>query len=112
MLVLRIIRINHNRSLTRKFRQMCSKSNFSDDKTNSVNENELKTDSSIELPPEPDNCCMSGCENCVWKQYAADLTDLYNVSGDNAKKIILEKIKDPTMQVFLKMELDLLDKKK
>lgn len=55
---------------------------------------------------------MSGCENCVWKKYASDLTDLYNVSGDNAKKIILEKIKDPTMQVFLKMELDLLNKKK
>lgn len=48
---------------------------------------------------------MSGCEKCVWIQYGKDLTDLYKDSGDTARKVILEKIKDPTMQVFLKMEL-------
>lgn len=58
-----------------------------------------------QLPPEPDNCCMSGCANCVWIQYAQDLTTLYKDSGETAKKIIMKKIKDPTMQVFLKMEL-------
>lgn len=64
---------------------------------------------SFKLPPEPDNCCMSGCANCVWIQYAQDLTDLYQVSGDTAKKIIMKRIKDPSMQVFLKMELNSLD---
>lgn len=53
---------------------------------------------------------MSGCENCVWIQYAKDLTDLYNDSGETAKKILLEKIKDPTMQVFLRMELKVIEK--
>jgi Oxidoreductase-like protein, N-terminal len=48
---------------------------------------------------------MSGCEKCVWIQYAKDLTDMYKDSGETARKVILEKIKDPTMQVFLKMEL-------
>lgn len=48
---------------------------------------------------------MSGCEKCVWIQYAKELTDLYKDSGKTARKIIMKKIQDPTMQVFLKMEL-------
>jgi hypothetical protein len=26
-------------------------------------------------PKEPDNCCMSGCVNCVWEQYNDDIRD-------------------------------------
>lgn len=26
-------------------------------------------------PEEPDNCCMSGCVNCVWDQFRDDLED-------------------------------------
>ncbi|CCF58222.1 hypothetical protein KAFR_0E00680 [Kazachstania africana CBS 2517] len=26
-----------------------------------------------EKPKEPDNCCMSGCRNCVWETYNEDL---------------------------------------
>lgn len=63
---------------------------------------------SPQLPPEPDNCCMSGCENCVWIQYGKELTELYKDSGETAKKVILERIKDPTMQVFIKLELNTL----
>lgn len=55
---------------------------------------------------------MSGCENCVWIMYAKELTDMYKDSGDTARKIILKKIEDPSMQVFIKMELDQIDQKK
>lgn len=84
-------------------RSVCSRSSAS---------TTFHTEIFFQLPPEPDNCCMSGCANCVWIQYAKDLTDLYQDSGGTAKQIILEKIKDPTMQVFIKMELTSLNHKK
>lgn len=54
---------------------------------------------------------MSGCEKCVWIEYAKTLTEMYSVSGEIAQKIILERLKDnPSMQVFMKMELNSLKK--
>lgn len=55
---------------------------------------------------------MSGCEHCVWITYAKELTELYKDSGETAKKMILKKIEDPSMQVFLKMELNHIESKK
>uniref|UniRef100_A0A8W7P3S6 Oxidoreductase-like domain-containing protein n=1 Tax=Anopheles coluzzii TaxID=1518534 RepID=A0A8W7P3S6_ANOCL len=62
-------------------------------------------DSVPELPPEPTTCCMSGCQNCVWIQYAADLTKILDDGGEKAREIVLEKISDPSLKMFLKMEL-------
>lgn len=60
---------------------------------------------SLQLPPEPTTCCMSGCQNCVWIQYAADLTKILDDGGEKAREIVLEKISDPSLKMFLKMEL-------
>ena len=58
-----------------------------------------------EIPEEPTTCCMSGCANCVWIEYAENIK---NVLGDSdSKKIaqkILDKIQDPNMKAFLSME--------
>jgi hypothetical protein len=54
---------------------------------------------------------MSGCQNCVWIQYATELTEMYRDGGEQAKKIILERIKDPSLQMFLKLELKNLEQK-
>lgn len=62
-----------------------------------------------QLPEEPTTCCMSGCDNCVWIQYAKELTDLYRDSGAQARKILKEKIKDPSIQMFLQLELKKLE---
>lgn len=65
----------------------------------------IDEETDVELPPEPTDCCMSGCQNCVWIVYAETLTKMYDDGGEKAKKIILTRIQDPTMKVFLKMEL-------
>ncbi|XP_053676490.1 oxidoreductase-like domain-containing protein 1 [Anopheles nili] len=71
------------------------------------------SDGSIpELPPEPTTCCMSGCQNCVWIQYAADLTKILNDGGDKARDIVLQKISDPSLKMFLKIELQNLQSEK
>ncbi|CAH1274106.1 OXLD1 [Branchiostoma lanceolatum] len=57
------------------------------------------------LPPlPPDNCCMSGCANCVWLQHAEELLEHYKDGGDKALEAI-DQIQDPSLKMFLKMEL-------
>lgn len=62
-------------------------------------------DSVPTLPEAPTNCCMSGCANCVWIEYAKELTKIYSDGGDKAKELILEKITDPSLKMFLQIEL-------
>ncbi|XP_026476708.1 oxidoreductase-like domain-containing protein 1 [Ctenocephalides felis] len=72
------------------------------------------------MPEEPTTCCMSGCANCVWIEYAEKLTKYYlakskdlNNSNDFAKvkSHILNKVSDSNMQAYLMMELRILEKK-
>ena len=56
-------------------------------------------------PPEPPiTCCMSGCDNCVWKEYAEQLIEYYKDGGEMIRKEIAE-IDDPALKAFLQMEL-------
>ncbi|EDW83683.1 uncharacterized protein Dwil_GK13547 [Drosophila willistoni] len=64
-----------------------------------------KCDDDIEIPPEPTNCCMSGCANCVWLDYAQTLSKLLNDNDECAREIILKKITDPNLKMFLSLEL-------
>ncbi|CAM9013442.1 unnamed protein product [Wickerhamomyces anomalus] len=38
-------------------------------------------------PTEPNNCCMSGCVNCVWEQYNDDLKDWRRLRNEAAIKL-------------------------
>ena len=38
-------------------------------------------------PPEPDNCCMSGCINCVWELFRDDVKDWNSKRKLAAKKL-------------------------
>lgn len=61
-------------------------------------------------PPEvPTNCCMTGCPNCVWLQFAKDMMEFSIEGGPNARKII-EEIEDPNLRTFLLFELDTMQK--
>lgn len=50
---------------------------------------------------------MSGCANCVWIVYAQDLERMFLDGGTTAKKLILERMQDPSMRAFLSMEIAL-----
>ncbi|XP_069124130.1 oxidoreductase-like domain-containing protein 1 [Argopecten irradians] len=59
-------------------------------------------------PPEPPvDCCMSGCANCVWIKYAEELKDYYSDGTERALREI-EKIDNPSLKAFIKLELSLL----
>ena len=61
-------------------------------------------ESEVELPPPPTDCCMSGCANCVWVVYAEELAAIYKDGGRAAEKV-LEAIQDPSLRIFLSLEL-------
>jgi len=74
------------------------------------NSQELKTSvpvaSNDKSPPEvPTCCCMSGCVNCVYIQYAVEMADYFKDNGATALKVI-DAIKDESIKTFLKMEVE------
>lgn len=58
-----------------------------------------------EFPEAPTTCCMSGCANCVWLDYAEKLTEYFKDGGEQAMKEINEKVDDPMIKAFLLLEL-------
>lgn len=55
---------------------------------------------------------MSNCANCVWIQYAQELEKLFEDGGETAKRVIIEKLDDPSMRAFLSLELTTAMKRK
>ena len=58
----------------------------------------------ISIPDPPTTCCMSGCANCVWIEYAKELADIYRDGGQAAEKV-MNVIEDPSLKIFLSLEL-------
>jgi len=48
---------------------------------------------------------MSGCPNCVWVEYAETLAKLLGDNDERAREIVLSKITDPNLKMFLSVEL-------
>lgn len=61
------------------------------------------------IPDPPENCCMSGCDKCVWITYCEELTDLYRDGGEQARRDIDKLVQDPSLKMFLKIELNKLN---
>lgn len=60
-------------------------------------------------PEVPVYCCMSGCSNCAWIQYAAEMTEHFSSGNERSQKLIQE-IEDPSMRAFLLLELNQMQK--
>lgn len=55
---------------------------------------------------------MSGCANCVWIQYADELSEKLLDGTKQARQIIMKEVQDPNMRAFLEMELRNLEREK
>lgn len=60
----------------------------------------------------PTNCCMSGCANCVWIEYADKLSEKLLDGSQQVREIIMKEIQDPNMRAYLDMELRNLERSK
>lgn len=68
--------------------------------------------SNLQTPPTPPTtCCMSGCANCVWLDYAEEMTQFYTKQGDGKvpKEDIIKQIEanvtDPMLKAFILLEV-------
>ena len=62
------------------------------------------------VPTLPGPCCMSGCANCVWLDYAEEMVTYYQSLGKKMELTELlhtleDNVDDPMVKAFLKMEL-------
>ncbi|KAI4592924.1 hypothetical protein KJ359_010372 [Pestalotiopsis sp. 9143b] len=52
----------------------------------------------IRVPPkpeEPDNCCMSGCVNCVWDRYRDEMEDWVTLSREAETRLQAQRAQGP-----------------
>ena len=87
------------------------KRNFSLPTPNQSSSNSSDKNNPTSIPDAPSNmCCMSGCANCVWLDYADEMMKYYETKGEKLDlnvvlKEIEENIEDPMIKSFIKMEL-------
>ena len=64
-----------------------------------------------EGPPSlPTTCCMSGCANCVWLDYADAMVAFYSARGEGVSledllTTMRSNVDDPMVKTFIEMEL-------
>ncbi|XP_030758625.1 oxidoreductase-like domain-containing protein 1 isoform X2 [Sitophilus oryzae] len=85
--------------------------NSANDTSNDKKKQENSNEKPKEPPEEPTTCCMSGCANCVWLDYAEELCKYYRDGGEKAIKEINERISDPSIKAYLLHEIRMRNKK-
>lgn len=83
------------------FVSLCHSSNSTGPRTPS---DHTHTADEVAVPDPPTDCCMNGCANCVWITYAAELASIYK-DGGKASERVMRAIDDPSLKIFLNLEL-------
>ena len=90
----------------------CNSRSSNDDSTSTNISNPTKLPTGSDGFPEvPANmCCMSGCANCVWLDYAEDMVKAYTQKGQHLElsdimKEVDANVDDPMIKAFIQMEL-------
>ncbi|XP_054159803.1 oxidoreductase-like domain-containing protein 1 [Oppia nitens] len=80
----------------------------SDDKRKNVKTETTSEYKTSKRPPKPpENCCQSGCDNCVWVKYVEELQQYYGDISQEAIKQLDQYITDPSLKVFIKQQIKL-----
>lgn len=75
------------------------------DKTSTYDQ--VQDQKQVELPetPNPDLCCMSGCENCIWVEYALKLDQYCAGQGEECLKELDRQIDDPSIRAYIRLQI-------
>lgn len=92
----RLSKIRNTNKMLNRF--LCENSSSDDPK-------EVQRKKERVFPEVPETCCMQGCPNCVWLEYAENISKYFKDGGEQAIKEINERVDDPSLKAFLLHEL-------
>ncbi|XP_044760667.1 uncharacterized protein LOC123318048 isoform X2 [Coccinella septempunctata] len=96
---------HHEHSIDKLHIEISNMNSKAEDEILEKNKIDLDKNETNQLPQEPTTCCMSGCANCVWLEYAEKMSEYFKDGGESAIKEINERVNDANIRAFLLQEL-------